>query len=320
MTSRHRPASPQASVPRVADASMTLLNEVIRRPLDPGYAMVAERSRRDGSRRVSGPRRAVLLLTAVGLGLATTAATLALRAPEPSVLAARTLLEEQIAERTDAVERLRAENAERNQQIADLQAAVLAAEDSELLGRIAADSLVTGAVPVTGPGLRITVEDGPARAPGEETLSRVQDQDLQLLVNGLWSVGAEAVAVDGQRLTATTAIRSAGSAILVDLVPLTGPYVVEAIGDAQRMQTGLARSGVGAYLSGLTSSWGIGVDISSETGLELAPASRLSLRAASVPLDVPLLGGSATDVGTGTPTGTVTDEQQGPADPRGERE
>lgn len=314
MSSRHRPAPRPTTVPRVADASMTLLNEVIRRPLDPGYAMVAERRRSQGDPPRSTPRRVVLLLTAVGLGLATTAATLALRAPEPSVLAARTLLEEQIAERTAGVERLREENADRSRDIAELQAAVLAAEDTALLERIAADSLVSGAVPVTGPGLRITVKDGAARAPDEEALSRVQDQDLQILVNGLWAAGAEAIAVDGQRLTSTTAIRSAGSAILVDLVPLSGPYVVEAIGDTQKMHTGLARSSVGPYLSDLTASWGIGVDISSQTELELPSAARPGLRSASVPLGVPLLGGATEGpVGTGEPTGTVTGEQQDPA-------
>lgn len=314
MTSWHRPAPRPTTVPRVADASMTLLNEVIRRPLDPGYAMVAERRRSQGDLPRSRPRRVLLLVTAVALGIATTAATLALRAPEPSVLAARTLLEEQIAERTASVERLREENADRSREIADLQAAVLAAEDTELLERVAADSLVSGAVPVTGPGLRITMKDGPPRAPGEEALSRVQDQDLQLLVNGLWAAGAEAIAVDGQRLTSTTAIRSAGSAILVDLVPLSGPYVVEAIGDTQKMQVGLARSTVGPYLSDLTASWGIGVDISSQTELELPAAARPGLRSASVPLGVPLLGGAEEGpVGTGTPTGTVTGEQQDPA-------
>ena len=55
---------------------------------------------------------------------------------------------------------------------------------------------------------------------------RVLDRDLQELVNGLWAAGAEAVSVDGQRLTARTAIRSAGEAVLVDFRPLSPPYVV----------------------------------------------------------------------------------------------
>lgn len=307
MSARHRPTTAEPAAPRVADASMTLLNEVIRRPLDAGYAMAAERRRAQGPRTRSAPRTIVIVVLAAGLGLATTAATLELRAPEPSVLAARTLLEEEIAERTLDVERLRGDNQVRNAEIAALQSAVLAAEDSPLLERIAADSVTSGSVAVTGPGLRVTVEDGPADDPEDDPDSRVQDGDLQTLVNGLWAAGAEAVSVDGQRLTATTAIRSAGSAILVDLVPLVGPYVVEAVGDPQTLQTELARSSAGQYLATLSSSYGIGVEISSQQQLELPAATRLSLRSASVPLGVPLLddAGQGGPVGTGTPTGTV---------------
>ena len=47
------------------------------------------------------------------------------------------------------------------------------------------------------------------------------DRDLQVIVNGLWAAGAEAIAVNGQRLTACSAIRSAGEAILVDFRPLS---------------------------------------------------------------------------------------------------
>ena len=57
------------------------------------------------------------------------------------------------------------------------------------------------------------------------------------MVNGLWAAGAEAVAVNGQRLTALSAIRSAGDAILVDYRPLTRPYVVVAIGDPRTLQS-----------------------------------------------------------------------------------
>ena len=56
------------------------------------------------------------------------------------------------------------------------------------------------------------------------------DRDLPYLANALWAGGAEAVAINGQRLTATTTIRSAGRAILVDFRPVMGPYEVAAIG------------------------------------------------------------------------------------------
>ena len=54
--------------------------------------------------------------------------------------------------------------------------------------------------------------------------------DLQNVANALWAAGAEAIAINGQRLTATSTIRAAGNAILVDFRPVTSPYEVSAIG------------------------------------------------------------------------------------------
>ena len=42
----------------------------------------------------------------------------------------------------------------------------------------------------------------------EGTVNRVTDGDLQIAVNGLWAAGAEAISVNGQRITETTAIRA----------------------------------------------------------------------------------------------------------------
>ena len=60
---------------------------------------------------------------------------------------------------------------------------------------------------------------------------RVYDRDLQDVVNALWLAGAEAMSINGQRLTAATAIRSAGEAILVNSRPLSPPSLVHAIGN-----------------------------------------------------------------------------------------
>jgi len=111
---------------------------------------------------------------------------------------------------------------------------------------------------------------------------RVQDGDLQVTVNGLWASGAEAIAINGHRLTAMTAIRSAGSAIQVDLVPLSGPYVVEAIGDPASLATRFARTDAGAHLSMLRNTYGITANFSSEDHLKLPGASRTRLWSAQV--------------------------------------
>ena len=61
-------------------------------------------------------------------------------------------------------------------------------------------------------------------------LARIYDSDVQLLVNALWATGAESIAINNRRLTSTSAIRSAGDAILVNYQPLLPPYKISAIG------------------------------------------------------------------------------------------
>ena len=97
----------------------------------------------------------------------------------------------------------------------------------------ATSRLVTGAVRGRrGPGMRLTLDDAPAkdatknagRQPAQQRRARqgrVIARDLQIVVNGLWASGAEAISVNGQRLTSKAAIRFAGQAILVDYRPLT---------------------------------------------------------------------------------------------------
>lgn len=61
-------------------------------------------------------------------------------------------------------------------------------------------------------------------------LARIYDSDIQLLVNALWASGAESISINNRRLTSTSAIRSAGNAILVNYQPLLPPYKIAAIG------------------------------------------------------------------------------------------
>lgn len=282
MSARH--GSGEREAPRTPDASMTLLTEVYRRPLDPGYAEAAAR-RAAGT----GPRRTVrstagLVALAIALGLGATAATIALRQPAGSVQAARTLLEEQIGQRDAEADATQAEITAMTAQIATLQAQLLGDEGQGVRDQIMADSVESGVMPVTGAGLRVVLTDAASDDPDtEDPELRVQDVDLQVVVNGLWAAGAEAIAVNGERLTAMTAIRSAGDAVLVDLVALSSPYTVEAIGDAVGMQTSLARASAGQHLATLRTTYGIGVQLTSQSSLDLPGTGLVALHEAQVP-------------------------------------
>lgn len=283
---------------------MTLLVEVMERPLDPGYAEAAARRRavREGRLpdRSSSSGVVLLLLLALVLGLMTAAAARQLRAPQEGVAAARALLEEEIRFRSAEAERLQANVAALSAEIARLQRETLASRDPVLAEQLRLDGLVNGSTAVSGPGLVVTLTDGGGGLEGsDDPRTRVQYTDIRTVVNALWSAGAEAISVNDQRLTSLSAIRNAGDAILVDLVPLPGPtYTIRAVGDPQQMQTAYARADAPAYLQLLASGYGIESSMSAEEVLDLPGVGTQTLRSARTPAEEPV--GSA---------GTTTEEE-----------
>jgi uncharacterized protein YlxW (UPF0749 family) len=291
---------PGAVVAVEVDASMRLLREVMAHPLDPGYAMAAERRRAGGPGR-SRTGAAVTVVLALLCGWIFTRGVGELRRPEPGQAAGRAALEREITRRTrqadarqQAVERLRAEIA------AAQQAQLTSPEDTALTRRVQQLALAAGEIPVTGPGLKITLTDAPSgdhaavvdpRAPAASEDGRVLDRDVQIVVNGLWAAGAESIAINGRRLTSLSAIRSAGQAILVDFRPLVPPYVVSAVGDPTTLQDRFVAGVAGGYVQRIRDSYGVGVDIARAARLDLPGAGTLALRTAA---PVPPASGSPT--------------------------
>lgn len=108
----------------------------------------------------------------------------------------------------------------------------LSATSADEARRLREVQMWAGTTPMSGPGLEVRLSDSPEAKASEsdrESLS-VHDVDLQLMVNALWAAGGEAVAVNGQRLVATSPIRAAGETITVNFRPLVPPYKVEVIG------------------------------------------------------------------------------------------
>lgn len=109
------------------------------------------------------------------------------------------------------------------------------------------DSLrfASGLLAVQGNGMRVELSDTP-RAVNfpdvDQNFLVVHQQDLQAYVNALWAGGAEAVALQGQRLVTTSGIKCVGNTVVIDGVPYSPPYVVEAVGDPIRLRAALNRS------------------------------------------------------------------------------
>jgi uncharacterized protein YlxW (UPF0749 family) len=130
-------------------------------------------------------------------------------------------------------------------------------------------------------------------------------------VNGLWAAGAEAIAINGQRLTATTAIRNAGQAILVAYRPLQPPYVISAIGDPDTLPARFEDTVGGAYLRLIGQTYGIRSREEVHAGtdgdaLRLPAADSLTVRRASVPTPTPAPSASSSPsrAASSTPTRT----------------
>lgn len=278
---------------RRPDASMSLLTGLFEQTLDPGYAAAAaRRARSEQPRRRLGSGTVLLTLALLAVGTLLTISAAQAHRQLPVSEQVRASLVKQLQDRTDAANALQS-------QVDKLNSEVAAARQKSLTltqtGRVVAAQLdelelVTGAAPVVGTGLIVSVNDAPgaqaqaaadARTTGQLPDGIVRDQDLQQVVNGLWASGAEAVAVNGYRLTALSAIRSAGQAILVDYRPLLPPYVIVAIGSPDQLQANFAASEGGAYLSTISSSFGIQVDIKRAAKLSLPAAAPFRLDYAS---------------------------------------
>jgi uncharacterized protein YlxW (UPF0749 family) len=283
-----------AAAPRRPDASMSLLTDLLFHPIDPGYAEAAERRRtRDelpDTAAPQGPRRRgvwlAVCLAALGVLLATAAAQVRDRAP--SVAHTNQALLEEIDQRTVATAELEADVNALQQQVnrARINGLRLTAIGREVGEGLEEVETAASATPVEGPGIRVTVDDaeldesGPAGSSSTEAaeLGRVLDRDLQLVVNGLWAAGAEAVAVNGHRLSSLSAIRGAGDAILVDYRPLSPPYSVLAVGDPTTLRTGFLDGSAGQLLRLYRDTYKIRYEVADESDISLSAASSTTLR------------------------------------------
>ncbi len=139
--------------------------------------------------------------------------------------------------------------------------------------------LQAGAAALTGPGLKAVVDDA---KDANDKEGRLLDVDLQQLVNGLWTAGAEAISVNGHRLTSLTAIRGAGSAITVGYSSLTPPYTVLAIGETAKMPARFAQSSGGQWVQYLVSNFHVRMTITTEDSLLVPADATIALRYAKV--------------------------------------
>ncbi|WP_327298781.1 MULTISPECIES: DUF881 domain-containing protein [unclassified Streptomyces] len=301
------PVRSAASPPPRPDASMSLLNNVMDHSLDDGYAEATARRRAEGSVGVPRPLRAKLGLAA-GLVLAAVVVTVGAaqaRVTAPVVAKERQELIDRIDSETSSADAEQKKVDGLRDSVGEQQRKALQKHGGDQGGLVA---LLSGATAVHGPGVKLVIDDakdssqsdggGPRESPGFSDTGRVRDRDMQQFVNALWQSGAEAIAINGQRLTALSAIRAAGDAILVDNRPLVPPYTVLAVGDGKHLLSEFDDSVGGQYLKVLKDSYSIRTSSSDQADVRLPAAASLIVRTAK-----PKAAGTdqgAADTGKGT--------------------
>ncbi|MFS8497588.1 MAG: DUF881 domain-containing protein [Micromonosporaceae bacterium] len=284
-------ARPDRSTGVLPPLSPDFLTDLFRDPLDPGYAAAA--AARDGRpvprwRRIGARLMTLASLMVIGMMLAVSYLQVVRDAPARTQL--RDELATQIEQRDATVRALEGRLEDLRDEVARVRERELAGPEARRLRDLEA---AVGLAAVDGPGVVVEVSDGPEQldpATGEPLVeTRIQDYDLRMIANAMWSLGAEAVAINDRRLTSTSTIRNASGAILVNRLPVAPPYLVIAVGPDDLADRFLA-SRAARYLEALAGRYGISYEIRSEDHLSLPAAVSSDLRHAT-PAGSPTSGG-----------------------------
>lgn len=272
-------------------STRSLLDGLMNDTLDPGYAAAAKRrAAGDAPPPAPGRARAMLVLGLVLAGLLLAVAYRQTSRQAPESARDRQSLIGDVDRATRTGDQLQRKVAALTVAVGKDRSAGLARTGS---GRAAAGTLTrlesaAALVPVRGPGIAVTVADAaPVKSTdpvtGQQTTEPpndtglVQDRDLQNIVNGLWASGAEAIAINGQRLAPTSTIRTAGGAILVDLFPVSSPYTIQAIGEPGDLRARFAGSPTATQFRSYVRLYGLQFATRSEGRLSLPAAAGAGL-------------------------------------------
>jgi uncharacterized protein YlxW (UPF0749 family) len=258
---------------------MGLLDYLTTHTLDEDYAFVSEQKKSSATPR---PKRRIGLVGAVVLAVfAALVVTAAAQTSRNSVSAER-----ERRELVDEVSQARNRLQDDRDRLAALRTETDVLEQRQLRNDTSARGLLdtinllgvkAGTIAVRGPGVRVVVDNAPG---ADSARNEVLDTDLQKLVNGLWEAGAEAIAVNGQRLTNLSTIRLAGGAITVNARSLRRPYIVTAIGNQDTLPARFAETSSGQAWLDLQREVGLQLTITPVSSLRL-PGTEVSLRYAN---------------------------------------
>lgn len=251
---------------RMADESLRLIDDLTNRPMDPMFEDARLLPREGRSTFSIWFNRVLVFVICLVVGLAGTGIVQVLhKDPRQKVREKLITQVEVVNKRSDG---LSDDISSLREQIDGLSSEA----GASAIGRTQAnDDVANGSSRVKGDGIvlnlanPISSKDSPEK---NDQIKTVTDQDLQWFLTKLWSAGAEAIAINGNRIGTQTSVRTAGQTILVGTTSIQAPYQIEAIGDQSSLESILDREDLQGRLSGFKKA-NITVNISKENDITM---------------------------------------------------
>ncbi len=253
------------SEPDVTDRASGLLEQIADTALDDDYYVVRN-GQYSQSREFSTAVTGVVLAV---FALMVTIAVLQTRSDRPATERERESLISNVRAR-QSLQASRVATEERlSSQVARLRASADRIDPTYEMLRVQ-----TGDEAATGPG--VTVVAKPSNHDNAD--GQITDHDLQILVNGLWYAGAEAISINGNRIGSLTSIRTAGDAITVNIRSIGPPFTVIALGNRDTLGMRFIENPSGRYWAARREDAGVRFSVASSSQLTVpaVPTQQLS--------------------------------------------
>lgn len=145
--------------------------------------------------------------------------------------------------------------------------------------------LAAGLFPLAGTGIVLRLEDSTQPVPpdGSPADYLVAARDVRAVVEELWIAGAEAIAVNAERVTTSTAIIDIGGSILVNSAYQAPPYTITALGPSDLWGRLGAQPGFADFFRARAEAFGIRISLAEPEQVDIpAYAGTIGLRNARI--------------------------------------
>ena len=233
------PITPRRRRPQLEDDSLRLIDDLTNRPMDPMFSDSRLDKRPKSAFRVWSTR-VIVFIICIAVGFSGSIIVQILHTDPRKEI--RSSLAKELTQQTKHLNTLNSEVSSLRVKVEN-QSKKLANTTKD--DTLTYDEMATGTIPVTGPGIMLTIAN-PLAANSDTTsgslpresssnIRVVTDGDLQVFIQILWQAGAEAISINGYRLGVQTSVRTAGQTILVGVNQVQSPYKIQAIGDASAL-------------------------------------------------------------------------------------